>query len=414
MIKQYRSFNFNRIIYIVFSVIISIIGFSRSYVMMKYFNFESLGIITIIQTIISLVSVMQFGLINGGYRLVSVDKSRISETNNIIYSFILIVLIVAPFPLIIIMAQGFYSIKDLQWIFVGIIAGVFLLAKNWTNNLLIAIKELNVLNNITLITNLFSLSPLFFIDRLGLWAGIISISVQPILFIAFSFLKTRSTRPTQFFFSIKSIRHILSFGFIPFVIGIIEMFNLQIERWGMTFYLGIEDLGKFYLPSIYASIFLIIPSALNNILFPDAMQTFVSHNKPAFYKLIRNYYILITIYSIFVIIVTLLFMNSVIGYFLPRHLPYTKLVYYILPGLIGILYIAPINLYFNASVKLIPMLIVYSTSVLFNTILLFSFNAFEILSLENFAIFRSIIGLFILTGFIISFKILNNGEIRKI
>ena len=55
-------------------------------------NFEELGILTLAQTGVMLVGFSQIGLINGGYRIISLKKTSLSEeTNNVIYTYILII-----------------------------------------------------------------------------------------------------------------------------------------------------------------------------------------------------------------------------------------------------------------------------------------------------------------------------------
>lgn len=74
--------------FIIINILVAFLGFSRSFVFIKFLDFKGLGILTLIQAGANLVGFFQIGLINGGYRLFAVQDAKASQnTNNIIFSY---------------------------------------------------------------------------------------------------------------------------------------------------------------------------------------------------------------------------------------------------------------------------------------------------------------------------------------
>ena len=74
--------------FIIINILVAFLGFVRSFVFMKFLDFKELGLITLIQTGAMLIGFFQIGLINGGYRILALQKTELSEeTNNVIFSY---------------------------------------------------------------------------------------------------------------------------------------------------------------------------------------------------------------------------------------------------------------------------------------------------------------------------------------
>lgn len=102
---------------------------------------------------------------------------------------------------------------------------------------------------------------------IGFWGGMLVIMIQPLVFVSMAVLRNKELLPTGFYFNLKYVKYILSFGFIPFLGGIFSSIYLQVERWSITEVLGVEALGGFYLVFLYVSLFLLIPNSINAIFF---------------------------------------------------------------------------------------------------------------------------------------------------
>ena len=70
----------DRTLFVVVNVAVNLLFLLRSYVTMRTLTYSALGLVALLQTIILLVSALQFGVVNGGYRLVcSEDAERGSD-----------------------------------------------------------------------------------------------------------------------------------------------------------------------------------------------------------------------------------------------------------------------------------------------------------------------------------------------
>lgn len=394
--------------FIFVNIFISGLGFVRSFIFMKMLNFNSLGVITLVQTIILFFSIMQLGLINGGYRAISVNTNNSMKINNVIFSYILILTFGLLIIYIILISVGFSLNAQYLWVILAIFAGLLTLSKNWINNYLIAKIKLNLLNKINFFASLIAMLPLATIKTTGLWGGIISIIIQPLLFVSFALIFFKEVRPNSISLDTKTIKWLLSFGFIPFLTGIFEQFNLQIERWGITFFLSLETLGKFFLPSIFASLFILIPASVNNLFFPKAMNFYVNREYIKLRKIIKTYFLFVVGYSFLVVALSILVLYPLVSNVFPQHLPFVHLIFYILPGLIAIQLSSPISLLFNASIKLKPMLFSYLISMIINFALVLSLGSMQSLSIDFFAILRSILGIIVFVGYLIGYKYYRN------
>ena len=358
-----------KLTFIIVNIIVSSLGFIRSFVFMRVLDFHELGVLTIIQTMIMLISMFQFGLINGGYRIFSLDKKEDNERiNNLIFSYLALLTILFGAILFILS----YLNIDFKYIFLVSAFGIGLISLlcNWLSNTLIAkqlIKELNGLNLFTAVIS-FAALPLAFYYKIN--GAILVLVIQPLLFVTLSLYRRIDLRPTYFIFNWTTIKWILKYGFIPFLTGIMGLINIQIERWSIVNWLSTEDLGRFYLVFLFSTLFVLIPNSINSLLFPNSMKLYASRNYSLLIKSISNYYKLLLGYIFITVVLTVFLMPTIITYLLPKHIQSISYVFYILPGLCLMILVDPISLIFNAAVKLRPMFWAYFTGIIVNLILI--------------------------------------------
>ena len=68
MFRPVRSLINERTSFVLVNVVVNMAFLLRSYVSMRVLGYQDLGLAALLQTIILLVSALQFGVINGGYR----------------------------------------------------------------------------------------------------------------------------------------------------------------------------------------------------------------------------------------------------------------------------------------------------------------------------------------------------------
>ena len=265
-LKASKFINDKRVLYVIINIGLGFIGFIKAFVFMTYFDFKELGIITLINTSIMLVSLLQFGLLNGGYRLYSIgNKEDIKHVNDTINSYFLILTITILF-IAVFSHLAKFKINYL-YLLVGGFTGVATLSQNWLSNVLIAksqLKKLNFYNTVTAITTLLLILLIPFYDFIG---ALLVIIIPPFLFVIIALISLKQLRPKAFSFKLPNIKLILISGFIPFLTGIFDQVNIQIHNWSIQGILSEEFLGKFYLVSLYTVIFMLIPKSINSLFF---------------------------------------------------------------------------------------------------------------------------------------------------
>lgn len=386
MNKIITFFKRSAFLFVIINLLVAGIGFVRSLVYMKFLNFEELGILTMVTTTASLLAFFQIGLINGGYRIVALKEEKaIEKTNNNIISFLLLVsILVFLITIILVLLKK----VDYKIGFISIFVGTVSLFNNWLTNRLIGSGNLRKLNTANLISNLFALFCLVLVYFYGFIGALISMLVQPILFLLFSADKNFSF--TKFEIDIKHIKYILSFGFIPFISGIFFLLYTQIERWSVSFLLGNEALGKMYLFFIVVTLWVLIPNSIDNIFFPKAVKEFADRNIDVFKGLIRRYFVIILIYNILAVFVTFLLLDFFVVLFFEKYLPYVYLVYLSLIGLVIRSAINPINLFFNSIVQLRPIFLSDLIALIVYCVGVVVFYQFDCISLVSFVILFNI------------------------
>lgn len=377
IIKENHSF-----VFVAVNILVAFLGFVRSFAFMKFFNFHELGIITLVSTAASLIGLFQMGLINGGYRIIALQNRDSNEkVNNVVFSYFGVLFI----ALTILSALAYfldYSKDGLIIILVNIL-GICMLITNWLTNTLIGgseFKRLNIANSTSALASLLCLILAYYF---GLYGALFSLVIQPVLFMIIVFLTNRKEIPRKIDLDFSYIKYILSFGFIPFLSGIFFLLYQQIERWSINSFLGSEALGKMYLVFLTTTLWLLIPTSINSLFFPKAVKFYADKNTDQLGKTIYKYFLILLVYC-FVSVVALSFLFSpIVEFIFPKHLPFVKLVYIILPALVLRTLSEPIGLLLNSMVILKPLLWSDIISTVFYGVLIFSLAYLKIFSLEN-------------------------------
>lgn len=369
-------------LYIFINILGSTVGFGRSYFFMRWLDTSDLGIISLVQTIIMFLGMFQIGLLNGGYRIFALGKkAQQQNVNNVLFTFFsLLAGITLIFWLILVLSGGKIIISN-SLMFVSIVIGLLTLIMNWLVNVLIGKQLIRNINQINLIAIIASCILLPMIITGGFVGAIVNLVVQPLLFIVIALLKFKDLRPTAWNFDIKLVRYILSFGFIPFLAGIFNVLNLQIERWSIANILGTKALGEFYLVFLYTTLFILIPTSLSNLFFPKAIFAYENNDITTFAKLIKKHFFLLGGYLFFIVLFTVFVLQFFIDLLLPKYSNDVIYVYYFLPGLVALVLCDPISIILNATVRLKLFLYAGGFGVILNIILIYIVNSQGIFSL---------------------------------
>lgn len=374
---------------------------------MRYLDLKELGIISLVQTIFMFIGLLQMGLLNGGYRIISLGKKEEMErTNNTIYSYLAILL---PLGILFCFLSGTFNwIKDLDLtlLIISVVFGIFTLLNNWYHNMLIGEQKLGEVNRANIVSYTLSALALPLAYWFGFWGGMAVIMIQPLAFVGLAMLRNKELTPTGFYFNVSYIKYILSFGFIPFLGGIFAVIYTQVERWSIDSVLGVEALGGFYLVFLYVSLYQLVPTSLNAIFFPKGVKSYSEKRYGDFKRILRYYYLMLVSYGVLIAIVTVLFLKPVVGIVFPNHLHGVNFVYIILPGLIMTSLTEPIGLILNSSVILKPMLAVSSSNMALNVIAIITLISIGVFSLQNVAILRALSGVYILMAYFVVYLLI--------
>ena len=366
--KILKNLTHARSAYVVINVMLSAVGLVRSFFCLRILGFQELGSLTIFQNLAFIGSLFQLGLISGAYRIYTLDESQSNNLHNTIVSFLLAVL--SAFSAVAFIAQFFKHDITGVLVFSGIFLGVLALYSNWLISTFLARSKLKELNKINLLSMVVGLATILLIYQFGLTGAILSILAQPLSFIAISLVRYPALRPTKLMLSKDLISKSLSYGFIPFVAGILFFLNAQIERWSIAYFLNTESLGKFFLATLFSTIFILVPNSLNNIFFPKALNFYANKDYDLLKIALKKFYVLLVAYDLVCVASTLLFLRPLVSMMFPNHIPGIELVYTILPGLVAVSFVIPIFMTFNFSLTLKPILAGYILSTIIMLILM--------------------------------------------
>lgn len=382
--------NKEKIFYVLITLFISLSRFIKAFVNMKYLSLTELGIITLISTVMGLFSISQIGLLNGGYRIFSVDNPNKWKVNDTIYSYFFVLGLLILFGIITTYFINKITLYQFAFALAGVFFGLLSVLNIWNQNILISQQRLKEINKYELVSTFASFVFLISIPFLKLYGALLVMFSKALIFYLLVVINNRTFLPRSFTLNFKYIKWILSFGFLPFLAGVVYRMNMQIQNWSIFSFLSVKALGEFYLAGLFITLFMIVPAAVNRLFFPKTMKFFVKGDFIDVKRKILNYFLVNLAYSISVIIVVWLFMNIVVSTVIPNHLEATPYIWMLLPGLIISILIQPIGLLFNAAVKLYPFLWSSLAGLFVTSLMLLSLGFMGNLNLSYVAIVMSI------------------------
>lgn len=340
-------------LYVGVSLLVSFVGFVRAFLFMHTLGLVELGILVVAQTIGQGVVMLQGGLLNGGYRMFAADaRPDQVQVNNLLFSFFALLLALLLLVWAAIAGSALALPVSAEMLLASIVLGLATLVANWMTNTLLGSQRTAELNRINLMALIAAVALLPVAYCYGLWGALLALLAQPLVFVAVCLLRQRDLRPTAWLFDRALIRRVLGFGFIPFVAGLFVLLNYQIERWAIGSMLGAADLGRFYLVFLYASLFALVPGAVLNILFPQAIRCYQAGDMSAFRAILRKHVLLLIAYLVTVVLLTLLALRPMVALVFPEHSTNVDYVLLFLPGLVALVLCDPLTLLFNAAVRL--------------------------------------------------------------
>jgi O-antigen/teichoic acid export membrane protein len=379
-----------KVSFIGITLFINVIRFLKSFVFMKYLELNELGILTIISAVMGLFSIMQLGLLNGGYRIFSVNDPDKWKANNTIYSYFFVLLTAMLIGIMCYFLSGNLTIVKLAFVLLGCLMGMLALLNNWNRNLLVAEGDFNNINKIEIISTLISILLLVSVVFYNLYGALLVIFSKELVFYLTTIFKKRHYLPRKFILKYNDIKWILTFGLLPFLSGIVTMMSTQVETWCIAGFLNTEALGKFYLPMLYIKLFLLIPVAVNRIYFPTIMRNFVKGMFQEAKYTLKKYFVINAVVSVTAIVISFLFMHDVIKRFIPIHLIAIPYIWALIPGLVIFTLTQPLKLIFNGAVKQVPFLWSSGISLIFESGILFGLGFLGTLTLYKVAIIKSL------------------------
>lgn len=388
-------------LYVCVNIAVSFVGFLRSFAFMRWLGLEELGLISLAQTVMQFIGLFQLGLINGGYRMFSLNKVREQErVNNLLFTSFGIFFIIFLAAWGVMISTGNKIIMDNDLLLVAIIGGILTLSNNWLNNTLIGKQKLGEINIINIISICASVSSLFLVYIIGFWGAIISIVIHPLCFVTITLVRNKELRPTGFLIDKNLIKEILGYGFIPFLSGIFVMLNLQVERWSIAGFLGNEALGRFYLVFLFNTLFMLIPTSVQSIFFPKAVRSYDEGNMIEFRNVIKRLSLVTVIYDVVIILATIILLKPVVSIVFPLHEDNVIYVYLFLPGLLAWALDSVTSLVLNSSLRLKIMFYAGLSGFLTNVTGVFLMRCLDVLSLTSMACLKSLV---LIVPFAVSF-----------
>ncbi len=387
---MYKKINF-----VAINILSSGIFFSQSLIFLKYMPDNDLGIIMLFQAVIALLGLSQIGLFNGGLRIFSIDKEaeNFKVTNNTNVSYIL--LITAILVIGILISSIFFDFNLLIFLIASLTGG-FALLKNWFSNLLIARKKLKEINILNLISAIVSVSTAFTFFIWGVVGALLSIASMYVVFVLLFFVLQKEYLPNKLEINVRMVKRMFTFGFIPYLSGIAVILNNQIDRFFIAEIISLEALGQFFLATAFITVFNLLPTNLNSLFLPMAINSYSERKINQTIQITKKYFLILLLYSMLSTLTIVFLGETVVNLIFPDKIGQLKYLFIMLPGIIAIILSKPFG--FILYVALILKSILWSNilslfSYLSILILLIFLSAFTI---ENIAYGKTIQGILVL------------------
>ncbi len=350
-------------LFIAITILVNVVVLGRSYVTMLVLNFGELGLVALLQSIILLVGTLQFGFHQGGYRLIcSADADEAQRINNLVYSYTALIGIGALLVAGALLPFTSLAITQL-FLILGAVGGGMTLLRNWLNSQMIALGMLRQLNWVNLWSALGSLVPFAFLDTDPLLVCALSVLLQPVIGVAMAMILYRDLRPSAINADRLLARAIIASGFAVFLASLFLQLNMQIERWYVLRFLGLDALGHLYLAILFVTLFQIVPTALNSLYMPRLVRAYDAASDHELSRSMRQFFLLSTVYSVAGAAALLLLGEPVVALVLPRYVPDIVYAELLLPGLIAFTIANSMAVVFNILIQYRTYLIGFGSGI---------------------------------------------------
>ncbi len=344
-----RSLANERQMFVVLNVAVNILLIGRSYVTMQVLDYRALGLAALLQSIVLLVSTLQLGFLNGGFRLIcAAEGEEAARINNLIYTSFTLIALVS----LVAAGIGLAFVNGPATVLVallGVVGGVLTLVRTWMTNTLIAAGRLRRLNGINFWSSLGALVPLLFIPVDPLVACLVAVIGQPAAFVLAVAIYEPRQLPTRLLWPSALVRHVLRAGFMLFLSGLLVQLSFQFERWYVTAALGIPALGHLYLAFLFITLFQMVPTSLDQLFLPQIIRAHQDRGDPS--HAIRQYLIVALVYCALVTLVLVALAEPLTRLTLPRYVPDLPYVYLVAPGLILFTLSSPFAMIYNVTMR---------------------------------------------------------------
>lgn len=340
-----------RLQFILVNVGTNLLMLGRSYAALRLLDDQMLGLVTLFQTVMLFIGMLQFGILQGGFRLqCDRDAGENALINTAVFSFIgalglgltALSLVSMPFlpetiPPVVLLA--------------AVVAGVATLARSWVNNQHVAAADLDGLNRLTLATSVASLLPLIALPWAPLTAVLVSMLLQPLLFVWFGLSRRRDYRPDRFHIDPALFRRMLGIGFALFMSGMLVQLNMLAERSFVTAIFGIGGLGRLFLAYIFITLFQLVPTSLDSIFLPGVVSSFRAGDAKGIARQMWAFLAIAFLYCAVTALAVAFLADPVVALLLPNRTGDMAYVRAMLPGLLAITLAAPFGLVFHVLIR---------------------------------------------------------------
>lgn len=340
-----------RQMFVIVNVAVNLVLLGRSYVTMQVLDYRDLGLAALLQTVILLLGMLQFGFLNGGYRLLcSAEEGERRRINDLVYTFLGVAL-VGGGVIALVIALLAESMEARLVILLGFVGGAATLGRTWISNQMVARHALKRINRINLLSGSASVATLAFIPLNPLLACLSAVVVQPIVFVLAAMVADRTLMPGRLLFSVALTRAVMQAGFIMFLTGLFVQLNLQIERWYVVAFLGLDALGHLYLAAMFVTLFQMVPTSLDQIYLPPLVRAYRDGDFESVRRGMRQFFLVTSGYCAAVGVVLVLFAHPVTALLLPGYVGDLRYVYLLAPGLVLFTLASPFAILFNVLIR---------------------------------------------------------------
>lgn len=336
----------------------------RGVVLMTALDYAALGLIALVQSAILFTGMLHFGLLNGGYRLLChagpAYRQRIVNLAWTLFGMIGLVIAVGALGVSTQVDSGLY--RTAAWL--TAVAGLCTLMRAWMMNEMVAVGRLKAVNIVNAISVAASLSVLPFLAIDPPLMGILSIVIQPVLFVVAAVAGRAVLWPSKLKYNKRLGRLVFRAGFIIFLTGLAIQLNNQMERWYIGAELGLDELGRLYLAFLFLTLFQMTPTLLDQVFLPGIVRSRKQGNISGVRREMRNLIVFNAAYGLVAIVGIAWLAEPILQLALPKYVPDLRWVYLLTPGLIVFALSGPFALVFNAVIDYTWYVVAYGVGTL--------------------------------------------------